>query len=45
MIRLSVVTPGALAEEGAAHGLDAEELRRIPETDDHVASEVVIFRG
>jgi SAM-dependent methyltransferase len=45
VIRLSVVTPGGLAEEGAAHGLEAEELRHIPETVEHVASEVVIFRG
>ena len=45
MIALAVVTPGGLAEEAAAHGLEAEELRHIPETPEHVASEVVIFRG
>jgi SAM-dependent methyltransferase len=45
VIRLQVVTPASLAEEGGAHGLEAEELRHIPETDEHVASEVVIFRG
>ncbi len=44
-IRLQVVTPGALAEEAAQHGLEAEELRHIPETFEHVASEVVVFRG
>ena len=44
-ITLSIVTPGGLAEEAAAHGLEAEELRHIPETDEHVASQVVIFRG
>jgi SAM-dependent methyltransferase len=45
LIRLSVVTPGELAEEAAAHGLEAEELRHIPETPEHVASQVVVFRG
>ncbi len=44
-IRLQLVTPGELAEEGAAHGLEAEELRHIPETPEHVGTEVVIFRG
>jgi SAM-dependent methyltransferase len=44
-IRLAVVTPGGLAEEAAAHGLEAEELRHIPETPEHIATEVVIFRG
>jgi SAM-dependent methyltransferase len=45
VIRLHVVTPGGLADEAAEHGLEAEELRHIPETPEHVASEVVIFRG
>jgi SAM-dependent methyltransferase len=45
VITLHVVTPGGLAEEAAAHGLEAEELRHIPETPEHVASQVVIFRG
>jgi SAM-dependent methyltransferase len=45
VIRLAHVTPAGLAEEAAAHGLEAEELRRIPETDEHVGAEVVIFRG
>ncbi len=44
-IRLATVTPAGLAEEGAAHGLEAEELRIIPETDEHVASLAVVFRG
>jgi SAM-dependent methyltransferase len=44
-IELAVVTPGALAEEAAEHDLEAEELRHIPETAEHVAAEVVIFRG
>ena len=33
------------AEEAAEHGLEAEELLHIPETPEHVASQVVIFRG
>jgi SAM-dependent methyltransferase len=45
VIRLAIVTPGELAEEAARHGLEAEDLRHIPETPEHVASEVVIFRG
>jgi SAM-dependent methyltransferase len=45
VIRLAIVTPGELAEEAAAHGLEAETLRHIPETPEHVASQVVIFRG
>ena len=45
LIELQVVTPGGLAEEAAAHGLHAEELRHIPETPEHVAAQVVIFRG
>ena len=45
LITLFLVTPGGLAEEAAAHGLEAEELRHIPETPEHVAAEVVIFRG
>ena len=44
-IRLQVVTPGGLAEEAAPHGLEAEELRHIPETPEHIATQVVIFRG
>ena len=45
VIRLADVTPTQLAEEAAAHGLEAEALRRIPETDEHVGAEVVVFRG
>jgi SAM-dependent methyltransferase len=44
-IELAVVTPRGLAEEAAVHDLEAEELRHIPETAEHVASQVVIFRG
>ena len=45
LIELQVVTAGGLAEEAAAHDLHAEELRHIPETPEHVAAQVVIFRG
>jgi SAM-dependent methyltransferase len=44
-ITLAAVSPAQLAEEAAAHGLEAEELRHVPETDEHVGSEVVVFRG
>ena len=44
-IRLEIVTPGALAEEAAQHGLEAEGLRHIPETPEHIATQVVILRG
>ena len=39
------VTPGGLAEEAAVPGLEAEELLHIPETPEHVASQMVVFRG
>jgi SAM-dependent methyltransferase len=45
VIELAAVSPGQLAEEAAAHGLEAEDLRRIPETDEHVGAEVVVFRA
>jgi len=45
VIRLQIVSPGGLAEEAAEHGLEAEALRHIPETPEHVAGEVVVFRG
>ncbi|MDA0165065.1 class I SAM-dependent methyltransferase [Solirubrobacter ginsenosidimutans] len=45
VITLAIVTPGGLAEEAARHGLEAEELLHIPETPEHVASQVVVFRG
>jgi SAM-dependent methyltransferase len=44
-ITLAAVSPAGLAEEAAEHGLEAEELLWIPETDEHVGSEVVVFRG
>ncbi|WP_051324025.1 class I SAM-dependent methyltransferase [Candidatus Solirubrobacter pratensis] len=44
-VHLATVSPGELVEEAAGHGLEAEELRHIPETPEHVGSEVVILRG
>jgi hypothetical protein len=44
-ITLAAVTPAQLAEEAAGYGLEAEELRHVPETDEHVGAEVVVFRG
>jgi SAM-dependent methyltransferase len=44
-VHLSTVSPGGLAEEAAEHGLEAEDIRHIPETPAHVGSEVVILRG
>jgi SAM-dependent methyltransferase len=45
VIHLSVVTAAVLAEEAAAHGLQAEELRVVPETFEHVGAEVLVFRA
>jgi SAM-dependent methyltransferase len=45
VIELARVSPAQLAEEAAAHGLEAEDVRRIPETDEHVGAEVVVFRA
>jgi hypothetical protein len=45
VIELAHVSPAELAEEAAAHGLEAEDLRHIPETDEHVGAEVVVFRA
>jgi SAM-dependent methyltransferase len=44
-VHLAHVSPAQLAEEAAEHGLEAEELRHIPETPEHVGSEVVILRA
>jgi SAM-dependent methyltransferase len=44
-VHLATVSPAELAEEAAEHGLEAEALRHIPETPEHVGSEVVILRG
>jgi SAM-dependent methyltransferase len=44
-VHLATVSPGGLAEEAAQHGLQADDLRHIPETPAHVGSEVVILRG
>lgn len=45
LVRLARVSAAGLAVEAAAHGLAAEEVRTIPETDEHVGSEVVVLRG
>jgi hypothetical protein len=45
VVRLDRVSAAELAEEAGAHGLEAEEARFIPETDDYVGSTVVILRG
>jgi SAM-dependent methyltransferase len=45
VIELAHISAAQLAEEAAAHGLEAEDLRRIPETDEHVGAEVVVFRA
>jgi SAM-dependent methyltransferase len=44
-VHLATVSSGGLAEEAAQHGLEADDLRHIPETPAHVGSEVVILRG
>ena len=44
-VHLASVSPALLAEEAAAHGLEAEDVRHIPETPEHVGAEVVILRG
>jgi SAM-dependent methyltransferase len=44
-VHLATVTATLLAEEAAEHGLEAEELRHIPETPEHVGSEVVILHA
>ncbi len=44
-VHLSTVSPGELAEEAYAYGLEAEELHHIPETPEHVGSEVVVLRA
>jgi SAM-dependent methyltransferase len=44
-IRLDHLTAAELEREARAHGLTAVERREIPETDDHVGSEVAMLRG
>jgi SAM-dependent methyltransferase len=44
-IHLATVSTAGLAEEAAEYGLEAEDLRHIPETAAYVGSEVVILRG
>jgi hypothetical protein len=44
-IRLDRLDPATLEAEGRAAGLRVEPRRAVPETDDHVGSEVVVLRG
>jgi SAM-dependent methyltransferase len=44
-VRLARITPGVVAAEAAAHGLRGGEVRVVPETEEHVASEVVLLHG
>lgn len=45
VIRLDAVDAELLAAEGERHGLRLERVVEIPETDEHVANEVVVLRG
>jgi SAM-dependent methyltransferase len=45
LVRLARVSAADVGAEAAAHGLAVEEVRTIPETDEHVGSEVVVLRG
>jgi SAM-dependent methyltransferase len=45
VVHLDRVSAAELAEEAAAHGLEAERARFIPETDNYVGSTVVMLRG
>jgi SAM-dependent methyltransferase len=45
VVHLDRVSAAELAEEAAAHGLEAERARYIPQTDDYVGSTVVVLRG
>ena len=44
-IRLDRLDAGTFEAEGAAAGLTVEPREEVPETDDHVGSEVVVLRG
>jgi SAM-dependent methyltransferase len=43
VVRLARVSADDLAREAAVHGLRSVEVRTIPETDEHVGSEVVVL--
>jgi SAM-dependent methyltransferase len=45
VVELAGLTADELAAEGAAQGFAAEPARSVPETEDHVGSQVVILRG
>ena len=42
-VHLHHLSPAGLAEEAEANGLCAETLRHVPETDEHVGSDVVVL--
>jgi SAM-dependent methyltransferase len=44
-VRLDHVAPATLEAEGRAAGLGVEPRLAVPETDDHVGSQVVVLRG
>jgi SAM-dependent methyltransferase len=45
VVHLARLTPERLALEAAAHGFGEEAVRHIPETEEHVGSEVVLLRA
>jgi SAM-dependent methyltransferase len=45
LVELARVSAPGLAAEGAAHGLQAEPVRHVGATEDHVGSEVVLLRA
>jgi SAM-dependent methyltransferase len=45
VVHLDRVSAAELAHEAEAHGLEAEEARFIPQTDEYVGSTVVMLRG
>jgi len=45
VVHLDLLAPRQLVAEAAPHGLAPERTRRIPATDEHVASQVVLLRG
>ena len=44
-IVLAHVTVESLEAEGAPRGLEPEAARQVPDTDEHVGSDVVMLRG
>jgi SAM-dependent methyltransferase len=44
-VRLARITPASVAAEATAYGLRAGDVRVVPETDEHVGSEVVLLHA